>query len=1096
MRIGRLLIAGTHSGVGKTTVTIGLLAALRGKGLRLQPFKLGPDYIDPGYHTGVAGRPSRNLDSWLIPPGDLIGIFQRNCAGADLALIEGVMGLYDGIGATGEEGSTAQLAKSLEIPVLLVLDASSFSRSAAALVRGYAGFDRRVKIAGCFLNRVAGPGHYRLVKEGIERLAGVPVVGYLPRDERLELPERHLGLVPSQEKRGWRRILAPLQARIREGVDLEALLRIARSAKPLKPTEDFRAPFKTFSHSRASGNLRGKADPRFREDDVLKMVPVGVAMDEAFHFYYPENLELLEACGGRVVPFSPLKDSRLPRGIGALYLGGGFPEVYASALGRNRPLHREIRRAVLAGMPTYAECGGLMFLSRAITDAKGKRHPMVGLLPARIRMTDRLQHFGYKQLRARRSSLFARPGEGARGHEFHHSVAEGLPDGATAAYEAASPHGGGSRAEGYARGNLVASYVHLHFFSNRRWMKRFVRAAQLWKGTQLVKGIVLPLAFFLLSFNMDPSPVAADEPTRLEEVVVTATKAKTPAKHVTRAVSVVSGERLGEVKGGFVSQALTDVPETFVRRSGSTGRATAVVIRGSSAPQVHVTLDGVHVASPTTGSFDFNHLSPDNLERVEILRGPSGTLYGSDAMGGVINLMTRRGEGPMRFSTTQEAGGQETFREAGSFQGAVGKWHLSGAASRTDSDGLSQNDDYQNMNLSTRIGYDLTGEAKVDLSLRHIFAIIGIDDGPFRPDPNRRDRERQTIGSGTFESPVTSWWSQTLKLSTQIGNLIDNDPSNGGTEKDSLFKLDTERYGAEWRNRFTPVRWDTVTVGADFEDREADNRSFSKTQTTRALYAQNQWRPIEPLTVVAGGRLFRESSFGSGQVFDASAAYFLAPWDLKIRGGWGQGFRVPTLNELFFPGFGNPNLVPEKSRTVEAGLDHVLFGDLISWSGTVFRTDFRDLIQTVRVSSTVSKPQNVGHARIDGVEGDLEIKPVKPLALNVSYTHLEANERPSGEELLRIPKNSVSFGLKATPTPKWEARLSGLLVSSREESVATNRREKTKGYIRLDFYGQYRATPHLKGYVRVENLGNRTYSEVLGFPASGTLVTVGVTVEQ
>lgn len=608
------------------------------------------------------------------------------------------------------------------------------------------------------------------------------------------------------------------------------------------------------------------------------------------------------------------------------------------------------------------------------------------------------------------------------------------------------------------------------------------------------------LAFWMgmvTSFVWVNGVMAAEEPTRFKEVVVTATKTKTPAKEVTRAVSIIPGEQLSVVRGGFASGGFSDVPETLVRRSGSIGRTTAVVIRGASATQVHVNMDGAHVASPTTGSFDFNHLTPDNLERMEVLRGPNSTLYGSDAMGGVINLVTRRGEGPFRASYTQEGGGQETTREVASFQGATGPWHLSGSASRMDSEGRSQNDAYQNTNLSTRVGYDFSDKTKLDFSLRHLFAIVGIDDGAFRPDPNRTNRERQTIATGTFETSAAPWWSQSFRLSSSLGNIVDSDPSDSQTKQASVvFELDTERYGAEWRNRFTPVEWDSATVGFEFEDREADNGRFDKTQTTRAIYLQNQWRPTDPLTVIAGARFFRESSFGSDHVLDASAAYFVAPWNLKFRGGWGQGFRVPSLNELFFPNFGNPNLSAEKSNTYEGGAEQVLWGDRLSWSGTLFRTDYRDLIQIVRVNSTTSQPQNVGRARTDGAELELELRPIKPWTLRGSYTHLEANARPSQEELLRVPKNTIGFSVGLDPKTQWEVRLGGLLVSSREESTGTNSRNKTKGYLTLDLFAQYKFTPWMKGYFRVDNLTDQRYSEVLGFPASGTVASVGVTLEQ
>lgn len=597
---------------------------------------------------------------------------------------------------------------------------------------------------------------------------------------------------------------------------------------------------------------------------------------------------------------------------------------------------------------------------------------------------------------------------------------------------------------------------------------------------------------------------AAEETTRMDEVVVTATKSKTPAKNVTRAVTVIPAKELSVVNGGFASQALSDVPETLVRRSGAIGRTSAVVIRGASAPQVHVTIDGAHVASPTLGSFDFNHITPDNLERMEVLRGPGSTLYGSDAMGGVINLVTQRGEGPMKYAYTQEAGGQNTFRELAELSGAVEKWHLSGSASRIDSDGLSDNDEYENANLSTRIGYDFTEQTKLDLSVRHIFAIVGLDDGAFRPDPNRKNRNRQTIGTVRLETETTPWGSQLWRFSTAIENNVDSDPSNGGgvQESNPLTKLSTERYGAEWMNRFTPADWDTLTLGFEFEDREAERRTggananFSKAQTTRAVYLQNQWMPWEPVTVTTGVRAFRESAFGSDQVFDASAAYFIAPWNMKFRGGWGQGFRAPSLNELFFPNFGNPNLAAEESETFEGGAEQVLFEDKVSWSGTLFRTDYENLIQIVRTSPTKSEPLNVGRSRIDGAEMEVAVKPLPGWTLTGSYSHLKANQRPSGEELLRLPKNTVGFSAAYAPSNKWEARLNGLLLGSREESAATNQRQRTKGYLKLDLILKYQFREWLKGHLRIENLTDRRHSEVLGFPANDFLAVFGLTVER
>ncbi|MBI3312276.1 MAG: cobyrinate a,c-diamide synthase [Candidatus Omnitrophica bacterium] len=472
LKIPRLLVAGTHSGVGKTTVTLGLARLLQRWGRTIQPFKVGPDYIDPGYLSRSTGRVCRNLDGWLVSRERMTGLFHRACRPDAWALAEGVMGLFDGTRPDREEGSTGQIARWLDFPVLLVLDVSAMARSAAAVVKGYQTFDPRVQIAGCFLNRVGSEGHFRLVQEAIKRETGLPVIGWLPRDGRLSLPERHLGLVASEEGNGWEKMLPVLERRMEEGVNRSALLRVMDSAKPfvlsLSKYERFR-----FTLRQAQGD-RSK-------------IPIGVAMDQAFHFYYRENLELLEANGAEIVPFSPLKAGRLPKSLGALYLGGGFPELFAKSLSANRSLRQQIGQAVRSGMPTYAECGGLMYLSRSIETSDGRRHAMVGAVPASVRMTDRLQNFGYQEVRARGANVLARAGETARGHEFHHSALKQAPSVSWAAYQVQARHGGAARPEGFARGSLLASYVHLHFGSQPRWAERFVRAAQQWKAEKGLK---------------------------------------------------------------------------------------------------------------------------------------------------------------------------------------------------------------------------------------------------------------------------------------------------------------------------------------------------------------------------------------------------------------------------------------------------------------------------------------------------------------------------------------------------------------------------------------------------------------------------------
>ncbi|MCL4533843.1 MAG: cobyrinate a,c-diamide synthase, partial [Bacteroidetes bacterium] len=321
--IPRIVIAGATSGVGKTTFATGIMGALARRGLRVQPFKVGPDYIDPSYHTQVAGRPSRNLDSWMVPEPALRDLFARAAGCADIAVVEGVMGLYDGHNGLDESGSSAQVARLLRAPVLLVLDVSKTARSAAAVALGYQQFDRELNLAGVLLNRVGSETHRRWVQGAVEAATGLPVVGYLPRREDLVLPERHLGLIPTAEGRIGAEFFERLIAQVERTVDLGAVERLARAAGPLSDAHSGLFPEATLP-------------PRAR---------LALARDEAFSFYYQDSLELLAAWGAELVPFSPLHDASLPGGAAGVYLGGGFPELFARALSENRPMHQALRAA-------------------------------------------------------------------------------------------------------------------------------------------------------------------------------------------------------------------------------------------------------------------------------------------------------------------------------------------------------------------------------------------------------------------------------------------------------------------------------------------------------------------------------------------------------------------------------------------------------------------------------------------------------------------------------------------------------------------------------------------------------------------------------
>lgn len=442
----RLIIAAAGTGAGKTTVAAAVMALLRERGVRVAPFKAGPDYIDPGHHRAAAGRPSRNLDAWLLAPPVLASLFRRAVTGAnaaDVAVIEGMMGLFDGRSAGSDEGSTAALARLLGAPVILVLDVWTMGRTAAAVVHGMSTFAPDLPLAGVILNRAAGSGHFELCRDAIVATTGVPVVGWLPADAGLAVPERHLGLALAGERTVD---LTRLLAHARGTIDTDAILRIARSAPPLPGVADPLPP--------------PVADHR---------AVIAVARDAAFDFYYQDNLDILRDLGAELRFFSPISDAGVPD-AGALYIGGGYPELHAAALSANAAMRASVRAFAASGRPVYAECGGLMYLAGALVDADGARHEMAGVLPGTSSMAE--PTIGYREVVALHGSPIAEAGWTIRGHEFHHSVIHPRPE--HPAYRGASGEGTEGTVVG---GNVLASYIHLHFGTDPRMAQRFVAAA-------------------------------------------------------------------------------------------------------------------------------------------------------------------------------------------------------------------------------------------------------------------------------------------------------------------------------------------------------------------------------------------------------------------------------------------------------------------------------------------------------------------------------------------------------------------------------------------------------------------------------------------
>ncbi len=449
--MNRLFISAAHKSSGKTTVCIGLCAALAARGEVVQPFKKGPDYIDPLWLGLAAGRPCYNLDAYLMGAEEIRAQVARHMRGATLGIIEGNKGLYDGLDLHGSN-SNAAMAALLGTPVVLVIDARGMTRGIAPLILGYQAFDPNIRIAGVILNQLGGSRHEAKLRAVIQHYTGVPVIGAVQHDERMTIVERHLGLVPSNEAEGARRRIDEIAAHIADQVDLDQLLAIARQAAPLQDGE-------------AAAGAAGGAPVR-----------IGIARDAAFGFYYPGDLDALRSAGAELVSFDALHAEHLPP-VDGVFIGGGFPETHMEALAANASLRRELHDAIEGGLPAYAECGGLMYLARGI-EWQGRTAPMVGVIPADIVMHSRPVGRGYVHLRETGHGLWPRPpapqAPPIHAHEFHYSSVENLAPGVAFAYEVERGHGIDGRHDGIVHRNLLASYAHLRDVAGNPWARRFV----------------------------------------------------------------------------------------------------------------------------------------------------------------------------------------------------------------------------------------------------------------------------------------------------------------------------------------------------------------------------------------------------------------------------------------------------------------------------------------------------------------------------------------------------------------------------------------------------------------------------------------------
>lgn len=447
--IPRIVIAATNSGAGKTTIVTGILAAMKSKGYNVQSYKIGPDYIDPGYHQLASEKPGHNLDTWLVPATKINEIFTRTAESSDIAIIEGVMGLYDG--GRKEISSTATIAKLLKAPIILVIDAKSMGESAAAIALGFKMFDPKIDFAGVIINRLGSQTHKKIICDAMAKI-DIPVLGCIFRENQMVLPQRHLGLTPVTENQAGKSI-SIIRDAVLQQCDIDSLYRIAKAAP----------------------SIPSCSVQKFLKQTDLK-IKIGVAHDEAFSFYYPESLDVLKELGAEIVFFSPLHDQKIPD-VQGLIFGGGFPEMFAKELSGNQSMQRSIYELAEKGLPIYAECGGLMYLTKSLKDFSENVFNMVGLIPAVCQMHDKLQTVGYIEAEALNDSILCRKGTTIHGHEFHFSsmsIDENLENIFPWAFKFTKLRTGKMYYGGYATDNILASYLHLHFAGNINLAKQFI----------------------------------------------------------------------------------------------------------------------------------------------------------------------------------------------------------------------------------------------------------------------------------------------------------------------------------------------------------------------------------------------------------------------------------------------------------------------------------------------------------------------------------------------------------------------------------------------------------------------------------------------
>ena len=601
---------------------------------------------------------------------------------------------------------------------------------------------------------------------------------------------------------------------------------------------------------------------------------------------------------------------------------------------------------------------------------------------------------------------------------------------------------------------------------------------------------VLATTFTLVFFTgmIGASQANDTDPQRMGEIVVTATRTPVSIAKTTSSVTIIDAETIEAKQAKHVLDVLRDVPGLDVRQSGGFGGQTSVFMRGGNSTHTLVIIDGVHMNSPTNGAFDFSDLTIDNIERIEVIRGPQSTLYGSDAIGGVIHVMTKKGAGPVTGYFSSEFGSFNTFQERAGVSGGTATFDYALSASRLDTGGISrasdhrgnpEEDPYDNTTFSGRLGATVFGDGRIDVTARYTGSNADNDFAfPLADDPNSTSDRHSLVLASTFSKPITSWWDQRLQLSLNDdeSDIQDQDP---GSDFMSTTEIQSRRI--DWQHNFHVGNLATVTAGYEGQDEEGENQgNFKSTITNNAGYAQIQANPIEPLSIVIGGRFDSNNRYGDQATYKVSGAYAFERLGTTLRSNYGTGFRGPTLNDLFFVPFNNVDLDPEKSKGFDVGIEQQLFDGLIVAEVTYFHNDFENLIVFDSVTFT---PQNINDARAEGIEATLQVSPMDNLAMNATYTHTAGRDLETDLRLARRPLNKGNLNVFYAPITPLRLNLDLLLVGSSFSD--TGNTQEVAGYGVINLAASYDVTENIQAFVKIDNLLNQEYEEVFGFGTFG-----------